>query len=103
MAVEVNNGGDLVVDVVRREDHRIPVRDVWAKTGKRARAERVHHLYVIDKVKHLPHDKLDELEDELLSFTGAPGGKDDLVDALVHAFNAVEVAPAADPPIWTVR
>lgn len=103
VAVEVNNGGDLVVDVVRREDHRIPVRDVWAKTGKRARAERVHHLYVIDKVKHMPHDKLGELEDELLSFTGAPGGKDDLVDALVHAFNAAEVAPADDPPIFTVR
>lgn len=103
VAVEVNNGGDLVVDVVRRVDSRLPVLDVWSQPKKRARAERVHYQYMVGKVKHLPHEKLPEFEDELRSFTGAPGRKDDLVDAVVHAFKGFEDAPEPDPPVFILR
>ena len=80
---EVNQGGDLVTEILRGADYGMPVRPVRASKGKRIRAEPVAVLYQNGAVHHVGGN-LKELEDELTSFTGAPGEKSpDRLDALV--------------------
>ena len=62
---EVNNGGDLVEDVIRNIDRNIRVKKVRAAVGKLARAEPVAMLYEPkqERVAHASH--FPELESEL--------------------------------------
>jgi phage terminase large subunit-like protein len=66
----------------------VPVTLVHASRGKRTRAEPVSALYEQGKVFHL--EQLPELEDQMCSYTGAPGeDSPDRMDALVWALTEV--------------
>jgi len=86
VVAEVNQGGDLVREMIAQIDPGVPVIDVRATRGKWVRAEPVAALYGRKMVSHLPG--LIELEDEMCGFgpDGKSGGHSpDRVDALVWA------------------
>ncbi len=86
IVVEVNQGGDLVRQVLAQEDPSVPVRTVRASRGKWVRAEPAAALYARGLVSHVPG--LTALEDELCAFGPdgkADGHSPDRVDALVWA------------------
>jgi phage terminase large subunit-like protein len=80
---EVNNGGDLVETVIRSVRQATPYTAVHASRGKRARAEPIAALYEQGRVSHLA--PMDELEDQLCSYTPESGDSPDRLDALVWA------------------
>lgn len=82
IVAEVNQGGDLVLDVIRRADPAAPVAKVRASRGKAARAEPVSLLYERGLVRHV--GLFPELEDQLATF-GETAKSPDRVDALVWA------------------
>lgn len=97
IVVEVNQGGDLVEQILNQVDPSVPVRKVRANRGKWVRAEPVAALYARGLVRHVPG--LAALEDELCSFGPdgkADGHSPDRVDALVWALTELmlnEVRP----------
>ena len=96
LVAEVNQGGDLVEQVVRQVAGLVPFRAVRASKGKVARAEPVAALYEQGRVKHLRG--LQELEDQMgrMSIRGYDGaGSPDRVDALVWALTDLMIEPAA--------
>lgn len=79
---EVNNGGELVENVIRTVDANVSYKAVHASRGKRVRAEPIAALYEQGKVHHV--GTLSDLEDQMCNFT--PDGYDgspDRVDSLV--------------------
>lgn len=96
LVAEVNQGGDLVEQVIRQIDPVVPFRAVHASRGKLARAEPVAALYEQGRVQHLRG--LDALEDQMCAMTarGYEGkGSPDRVDALVWAITDLIIEPAA--------
>ena len=97
IVVEVNQGGDLVLQVLAQVDASVPVRQVRASRGKWLRAEPAAALYARGLVSHVPG--LTALEDELCAFGPdgkADGHSPDRVDALVWALTELvlnEVRP----------
>jgi len=88
IVAEANNGGDLVSTVIHTIDPTVPVTLVHASRGKRTRAEPVSALYEQGRVSHVV--PFPELEDQLCSYTGAPGeDSPDRMDALVWALTDV--------------
>jgi len=84
---EVNNGGDMVEDVIHTRDKRVAFRAVHASHGKRARAEPVAALYQQGRVHHV--GAFAALEAQMTTFTGASGeASPDRYDALVWAATA---------------
>ena len=86
LVAEVNQGGDMVEEVLRSVDPDVAVTKVHAARGKTARAEPVAALYERGHVQHLRG--LDRLEDQMcrMTQTGYDGkGSPDRVDALVWA------------------
>lgn len=86
IVVEVNQGGDLVGQILNQVDASVPVRKVRASRGKWVRAEPVAALYARGLVRHVAG--LTALEDELCAFGPdgkADGHSPDRVDALVWA------------------
>ncbi|WP_139828440.1 DNA-packaging protein [Maritimibacter sp. HL-12] len=95
LVAEVNQGGDLVAEVIRQIDPLAPFRAVRASRGKVARAEPVAALYEQGRVAHLRG--LAELEEQMCRMTarGYEGkGSPDRVDALVWAIHELLIAPA---------
>lgn len=83
---EVNQGGDLVKEVLAQVDALVPVIAVRANRGKWVRAEPVAALYAQGRVRHV--GMLAELEDEMCAFGPdglAEGHSPDRMDALVWA------------------
>lgn len=102
VVVEVNNGGEMVVAVLRAVAPHLPVRPVRAALGKVARAEPVAALYGIGKVRHV--GAFPALEDELCGLiTGGgyagPGRSPDRADALVWALSELMLGKAAAVPV----
>lgn len=96
LVAEVNQGGELVTEVIRQIDPMVPVRAVHASRGKVARAEPVAALYEQGRVHHLRG--LGDLEDQMCAMTvqGYEGkGSPDRVDALVWALHELMIEPAA--------
>lgn len=89
VVAEVNNGGDLVENVLRTHDASVSYRGVRASRGKRTRAEPVAALYEQSKVRHKPG--LDELEDQMVAFLPDQRKSPDRVDALVWAMTELMV------------
>ena len=84
VVAEVNQGGDLVAQVIRTVDPRVPLRQVRASRGKLTRAEPVAALYEQGRVRHA--GAFPELEDQMCAYTGDPSGPSpDRLDALVWA------------------
>lgn len=92
VVAEINNGGDMVVAVLKAVDATLPVKPVRAARGKVARAEPVAGLYGEKKVFHA--GSFPALEDQLCGmmangvFAG-PGTSPDRADALVWALSAL--------------
>jgi phage terminase large subunit-like protein len=96
LVAEVNQGGDLVEQVIRQVDPLVPFRKVHASRGKVLRAEPVAALYEQGRVHHLRG--LGALEDQMCAMTarGYEGrGSPDRVDALVWALTDLIVEPGA--------
>ncbi len=101
IVAEVNNGGDMVMSVLRSVDGALPVTPVRAARGKVARAEPVASLYGEGKVLHI--GAFPALEDQLCGFlaSGAyagPGESPDRADALVWALTALMLGDTAGRP-----
>lgn len=95
LVAEVNQGGDLVEQVVRQVDPMVSYRGVHATRNKVVRAEPVAALYEQERVTHAPG--LSELEDQMCKITlkGYEGkGSPDRVDALVWALTELLVSQA---------
>jgi phage terminase large subunit-like protein len=87
LVVEVNQGGDMVSQVLREVDRAVPVKPVHATRGKYLRAEPVSAMYEQAKVKHVD-PPMQELEDQMCDFGEnglSSGGSPDRLDALVLA------------------
>ena len=106
LVAEVNQGGDLVEQVIRQIDPLVPIKAVHASKGKVARAEPIAALYEQGRVSHVKG--LDDLEDQMCAMTaqGYEGkGSPDRVDALVWALTELMIVPAANwrrPQVRTV-
>ncbi len=96
VVAEVNQGGDMVAEVLRQVDATLPVRKVNATRGKHVRAEPVAALYEQGRVRHVRG--LSRLEEQMMKMTvtGWQGGKSpDRLDALVWALTDLIIEPAA--------
>lgn len=91
IVAEKNQGGDLVADAIRAAAERrglnplaIPIKLVWAKRGKKLRAEPVAQLYEQGRVHHV--GSFPALEDQMCNWQpSSPEGSPDRLDALVYA------------------
>jgi len=96
IVAEVNQGGDLVEQVVRQVDPLVPFRAVRASRGKVARAEPAAALYEQGRVTHVPGLGMLEAEMGQMTAQGYRGqGSPDRVDALVWALHDLMIEPAA--------
>lgn len=96
IVAEVNQGGNLVAEVLRQIDPLVPFRALHASRAKSARAEPVAALYEQGRVFHAA--RLGKLEDQMRAMTaqGYRGpGSPDRVDALVWALHDLILGPAA--------
>jgi phage terminase large subunit-like protein len=88
VVAEVNNGGDMVAEVLRQSEPTLPVRSVTATRGKFLRAEPVAAAYERGLVFHA--GAFPKLEDQMCALTPdfdrkAAGYSPDRADALVWA------------------
>lgn len=99
LVAEVNQGGDLVEQVIRQIDPLVPFKAVHAGRSKGARAEPVAALYEQGRVHHVRDVRgLCTLEDQMCAMTarGFEGrGSPDRVDALVWALTDLIITPSA--------
>jgi phage terminase large subunit-like protein len=95
LVAEVNQGGDLIAELVRNVDATVPVRAVRAVRGKSVRAEPVSALYEQGRVSHRGAFPRLEAQMAAMTLTGyhAPGSPDRL-DALVWALADLILEPA---------
>jgi phage terminase large subunit-like protein len=101
VVAEINNGGEMVAEVLRQNDPNLPVRSVTATRGKFLRAEPIAAAYEQGVVFHL--GVFAKLEDQLCTLTPdfdarAAGFSPDRADALVWA-----VADLISPPSSQAR
>jgi phage terminase large subunit-like protein len=88
VVAEANQGGALVVEVIRSIDPSIQVKTVHAKKGKKLRAEPVQMAYEQGRVSHLGNFPL--LEAQMTSWVpGETAKSPDRVDALVYGLAAL--------------
>lgn len=103
VVAEVNQGGDLVVTVLRQIDAAVAVRKVHATRGKWLRAEPIAALYAEGRISHV--GAFDVLEEQMCLFgiDGIPSGASpDRLDALVWAMTDLMLAPKAQPSVRTL-
>jgi phage terminase large subunit-like protein len=99
LVAEVNQGGDLVADLIRHVDPMVPFRAVNATRGKVLRAEPVAALYEQGRVRHRTAFRELEAQMALMTWRGFAGkGSPDRVDALVWAITDLMIEPARS---WT--
>lgn len=77
---EVNNGGDMIENIIKTINNRVSYKDVRATRGKQLRAEPVASLYEQGKIHHV--GTFPELEDQLCQWEPGDDSPDRL-DALV--------------------
>jgi len=96
IVAEVNQGGEMVRDVIGQVDAHVPLKLVYATRGKQARAEPVAALYEQGRVSHVGVFR--ELEDEMCSVIGE-GESPDRLDALVWAVTELLVRKKSEPRV----
>lgn len=102
VVVEVNNGGELVAQVLNAAQANLPVRTVNASRGKATRAEPVAALYEQGRVRHV--GALPALEDECCMWVPGAAGSPDRLDALVWGLSQLMLgAGAASAPVLLRR
>lgn len=103
IVAEVNQGGEMVAEVLRAVDPNVPIRMVHASRGKVIRAEPVSALYAQGRVHHVGTHR--KLEDQMTEFTvdfdrDSAGYSPDRLDALVWAITDLMIGgPRATPRV----
>lgn len=100
LIAEVNQGGEMVAEVIAGVDPGVPLRSLRARRGKHARAEPVALLYEQGRVRHV--GAFPELEDEMADFgpSGLSGGRSpDRLDAMVWAIGELMLSRRGDPRV----
>ena len=100
VVAEVNQGGDLVIAILRQIDETVAVRTVRATRGKWLRAEPVAALYAEGRIAHVGLHTT--LEEQMLAFGAdglSRGRSPDRVDALVWAITDLMLDRGASPSI----
>ncbi len=100
IVAEANQGGDLVVNVIRSVDPNAPVKKVHASRGKFARAEPIAALYAENRVVHV--GEFPALENQMCDFGPeglSEGRSPDRVDALVWALTELMLTTTRNPVI----
>ncbi len=97
IVAEVNQGGELVAQIINQAAPHAAVRMVRASRGKYARAEPVAALYERNLVAHV--GAFPELEDEMCALgpDDARGASPDRVDALVWALTELMLSERKPP------
>jgi hypothetical protein len=109
VVVEDNQGGEMVLEVMRTAWNRVkghagrlppPVRRIHASKSKRARAESIAAFYEVGRVRHAADgtDRLATLEDQMLTWTGT-GDSPDRIDAAVHVLTSLFLPQHSDASI----
>jgi predicted phage terminase large subunit-like protein len=101
VVAEVNQGGDLVADMLRQLDGGVPVKKVRAARGKYQRAEPAAGFYEQGRVHHVGSHPV--LEDQMCIFTSdidRRQGSPDRVDALVWGLTEL-LTKARERPVAT--
>lgn len=95
---EINQGGDLVENMLKTLNPNLPYRGVYARKSKIARAHPIAALYDQGKVRHYPG--LETLENQLMSYhPGIGSSSPDRLDAAVWALTDLMLEnPTAPPP-----
>ncbi|MDR1488371.1 MAG: phage terminase large subunit [Holosporales bacterium] len=91
VVAEINNGGDLVEEMLRTVSPYIPYSSVRAVKGKTARAEPIALLYESGNVYHI--QKFDKLEKQMKNMSHSDEDNnmhDDRVDALVWSLSEIK-------------
>jgi phage terminase large subunit-like protein len=96
IVAEVNQGGEMVRELLQQVDAKVPIKTVHASRGKQARAEPVAALYEQGRVRHV--GVFAELEDEMCSAIGE-GASPDRLDALVWAVTELMLKKSAEPRV----
>lgn len=106
VVAEVNNGGDMVVAMLKATGHALAVKDVRASRGKAARAEPVAALYATGRVRHV--GMFAALEDQMCGLVlgggyAGPGSSPDRADALVWALTELMLGAGGRPQVRSIR
>jgi phage terminase large subunit-like protein len=103
VVVETNQGGDLLVQMFKSIDARVPVKKVYASRGKYSRAEPVSGLYAEGRAAHV--GTFPELESQMCDFAAdglAHGKSPDRLDALVWAITELLLTTRTEPKMRTM-
>jgi phage terminase large subunit-like protein len=103
VVAEVNQGGDLVVTVLRQFEANLPIEKVRATRGKWLRAEPVAALYAEGRVAHA--GLFEKLEDQMCALGAdgkARGRSPDRLDALVWAMTDLMLSGGRGPQVRVV-
>jgi phage terminase large subunit-like protein len=96
IVAEVNQGGDMVREVLTQVDATVPIKTVNATRSKRARAEPIAAFYEQGRVSHV--GGFATLEDEMCTVIGE-GESPDRLDALVWAVTELLLRKVAEPRV----
>jgi phage terminase large subunit-like protein len=96
IVAEVNQGGEMVRELLLQVDGAVPLKTVHATRGKQARAEPVAALYEQGRVSHV--GGFAALEDEMCAAIGE-GASPDRLDALVWAVTELMLRKTGEPKI----
>jgi phage terminase large subunit-like protein len=96
IVAEVNQGGDMVRELLTQVDANVPIKAVHATRGKRARAEPIAAFYEQGRISHV--GGFPALEDEMCSVIG-DGASPDRLDALVWAVTELLLRKKMEPKV----
>ncbi|WP_018266510.1 DNA-packaging protein [Methylosinus sp. LW4] len=102
VVAEVNQGGEMVEEIVRQVDPTIPFRAVHATRGKYVRAEPISMIYAQGRVHHV--GSFSKLEDQMCAMTpdfdaDEAGYSPDRLDAAVWALTDLMTGHRSEPRI----
>lgn len=90
IVVEINQGGDMVAEIIRGIDQNVRIIEVRATRGKATRAEPVVQLYEQNRLHHVGMHA--DLEDQMCSWIPGDDSPDNL-DAMVWSVNGLRLRP----------
>jgi phage terminase large subunit-like protein len=99
IVAEVNQGGDMVRELLMQVDSTVSLKSVHASRAKQARAEPVAALYEQGRVSHV--GVFAGLEDEMCTTIGE-GASPDRMDALVWAVTELMLRKRSEPKVRSV-
>jgi phage terminase large subunit-like protein len=102
IVAEVNQGGEMVEEIMRQVDPSIPFRAVHATRGKYVRAEPISMIYAQHRIHHV--GSFPKLEDQMCAMTPdfdakKAGYSPDRLDALVWALTDLMTGHRSEPRI----